>query len=354
MTSIIQSAALARPLVMSFGWNSTACQILNPGIRHWFSAARDAVVGYTRRHDSLLVAGAPVCALEKLPAVCEEFESYAREQGCRVCYVCAEERLRGVFSPSTDHAAVALGAQPVWNPQTWAEMVKGRSSLRAQLNRARNKGVVIDLMRPEDAASSLDVRQILNEWLKARTLPPLHFLVEPDVLDGIMTDRVVLIARMPDRAVAFLVASPVVGKNGYLLELLARRPGAPNGVSELLIDTAMRRFAGEGREHVTLGLVALANAARQEISANPTWLRALMGFARAHANRFYNFRGLEQFRVKLAPAGWEPIYAISNEPSFSVRTLYNMGAAFSGIQPWQALAIGLAKALGQELRGNRG
>jgi len=154
--------------------------------------------------------------------------------------------------------------------------------------------------------------------------------------------------------VAFLVASPVVAKNGYLLELLARRPGAPNGVSELLIDTAMRRFAGEGREHVTLGLVALANAARQEISANPTWLRALMGFARAHANRFYNFQGLEQFRVKLAPARWEPIYAISNEPSFSVRTLYNMGAAFSGIQPWQALAIGLAKALGQELRGHRG
>src|SRR5262249_28886184 len=105
MTSIAQSAALARPLVMSFGWNSTACQILNPGIRHWFSAARDAVVGYTRRHDSLLVAGAPVCALEKLPVVCEEFELYAQEQGCRVCYVCAEERLRDVFSPFTDHAA---------------------------------------------------------------------------------------------------------------------------------------------------------------------------------------------------------------------------------------------------------
>jgi len=33
----------------------------------------------------------------------------------------------------------------------------------------------------------------------------------------------------------------------------------------------------------------------------------------------------------MAPERWEPIYAISNEKSFSVRTLYNMGGAFSGI-----------------------
>jgi hypothetical protein len=76
----------------------------------------------------------------------------------------------------------------------------------------------------------------------------------------------------------------------------------------------------------------------------------MMYFARAHANRFYNFRGLEQFRVKMAPERWEPVFAISNEAHLSPLTLYAMGAAFSGIAPWAAIAIGLGKALREELR----
>ncbi len=82
---------------------------------------------------------------------------------------------------------------------------------------------------------------------------------------------------------------------------------------------------------------------------NPLWLRSLMKLARAHANRFYNFRGLEQFRIKMVPTRWEPLYAISNEKRFSVRTLYNVGGAFSGISPWLAIGIGLARAIRREL-----
>ena len=112
----------------------------------------------------------------------------------------------------------------------------------------------------------------------------------------------------------------------------------------------MRRFAAEGRAYVTLGLVALSNQASGASAINPWWLRLMITFARAHANRFYNFRGLERFRTKMSPAYWETIYAISNERSFSLRTLYAMGEAFSGISPWRALRLGLLRALRHEVR----
>lgn len=343
------STALARELVMSYGWNSTSCQILNPGIKHWFSPTMSAVVGYTRRGNVFNVAGAPVCEPRLLAAVCAEFEAAAYRRGCRVCYVCAEDRLRNVFACSKNHAAVIMGAQPVWDPNTWPGVIKQRASLRAQLHRARNKQVVIEVVAPEQAAANRGLRRVLQEWIDSRRLPPLHFLVEPDVLDGVMEDRVTFVATRGGRTIAFLVASPVVAKNGYLVELLARSPDAPNGVSELLIDTAMRHFARENRSYVTLGLVALATAVRGEMRRNPFWLRAAMNFARAHANRFYNFRGLEQFRVKMMPDRWETIYAISNEKSFSLRTLYSVGASFSGVSPWIAVGIGVAKAIEREL-----
>ncbi|HYZ84267.1 MAG TPA: DUF2156 domain-containing protein [Bryobacteraceae bacterium] len=350
MRRTVVELELAREIVLEYGWNATSYQILNPGISLWFSKTQRAVIGYIRRNGVLLVAGAPVCEAKALEVVCEEFESYAEQQGQRVCYVCAEKRLLLVLAHSTDHAAVALGAQPAWNPHKWPEILQGRASLRAQLRRAVNKGVVVDTVSAERAVVDRELRDVLREWLSGRRLPPLHFLAEPNVIGGVLADRMMLVARQRGVPVAFLVASPARARGGYLVELLARSSSAPNGSGELLIDAAMRRFAEESCEYATLGLVALAHAADEEIRCNPGWLRPLMYFARAHANRFYNFRGLEQFRMKMSPERWETIYAISNERRFSPGTLYAIGSAFSGIPPWAAIGLGIAKAIREELR----
>ena len=340
----------ARELVMTYGWNTTAYQILNPGLQHWFASGVPAVVAYTRRRNVLLVAGAPVCAADALGSVVTGFEQFAQEQGCRVCYVCAAERMRELVAGSREHSTIVIGAQPVWNPQRWAHLIESRRLLRAQLARARNKGVTIESIPAAHGNGNPELDKVLDEWLQSRGLPPLHFLVEPRALRGVVADRVLQVARRAGSAVAFLLASPVVARNGFLIEQIARSPRAPNGTSELLIDAAMRRFAGEGRVYATLGLVALSAKATGVSERNPWWLRLMMTFARAHANRFYNFRGLESFRMKMSPAHWETIYAISNERSFSIGTLYAMGEAFSGTSPWRALGLGVIRALSHESR----
>lgn len=208
--------------------------------------------------------------------------------------------------------------------------------------------MVEPLIASKATGGDLELKQILEGWLEARGLPPLHFLVEPRTLDGVLSDRLMLVARQQGAAVAFLVASPVAARNGFLIEQVARSPKAPNGSTELLIDAAMRRFAAEERDYATLGLVALSTRAEGASTTNPWWLRLMMTMARAHANRFYNFRGLERFRMKLAPARWEAIFAIANQPRFSMRTLYAIGEAFAGISPWRALGLGVIRAIGQE------
>ena len=40
----------ARELILAYGWNATAYQILNPGIEHWLPPdGRDCVVGFVRQ-----------------------------------------------------------------------------------------------------------------------------------------------------------------------------------------------------------------------------------------------------------------------------------------------------------------
>src|SRR5690348_17076259 len=135
--------ARARALVLAYGWNATAYQIVNPGMSLWFSERDDAVIGYVERRLTRVVAGAPVCPLERLEEVVTEFEQECAARQRRVCYFGAEERLEGFFRNRADHARVLLGSQPSWNPAHWASIVSGKASLRAQLNRARNKGVTV-------------------------------------------------------------------------------------------------------------------------------------------------------------------------------------------------------------------
>jgi phosphatidylglycerol lysyltransferase len=339
----------ARQLVLQHGYNATAYQILNPGITHWFSTSHPAVVGYVPRGRTWVAAGAPVCAAEHLLDVTHEFERAAANQNRRVCYVIAADRLENLLADSPGHARVVLGAQPVWNPQHWPQILRHRASLRAQLSRARNKGVTILPANPVAARNDPALHQCLAQWLDHRPMPTLHFLVEPDTFHGPLDDRRLFVASHQDKTVAFLLASPIPQRNGFLVEQIIRSPHAPNGTAELLIDALMTSLTDSGHTYVTMGLVALSHHADSGLQSNPAWLRTLMTWARAHANRFYHFNGLEHFRTKMIPDRWETLYAISNEKRFTPATLHNLLGAFAQTSLALLALHALTRALATEM-----
>ena len=342
----------ARQVVLAHGWNSTSYQIINPGIRRWFAAEKDAVVGFVARNKVRVVAGAPVCAAEDLREVAAEFERDARAAGERVCYFCAERRLESIYDDSPDYAKILIGAQPVWKPENWAEIVKRHKSLRAQVNRARNKKVLISEWTSGRARNHPALEECLRGWLGAKGLPPLHFLVEPDTLAR-LEDRRVFVAELEKAVVGFVILSPVARRNGWLFEQFIHCPDAPNGTVELLIDRAMRQLAEDGYEYATLGLAPLSSRAPQIEYKNPFWMRLLLKWMTAHGRRFYNFDGLDAFKAKLQPEHWEQIFAVSNERHLSPRTLYAIVSAFSGGAPFKLVFGGLWRALATEIEWMR-
>src|SRR5215475_1765420 len=333
----------ARELVLRYGWNATAYQIINPGIELWFSPTCEAVIGFVRAHNTLVVAGAPVCANERLADVATEFERDAWRGGKRVCYFGAEARLESLYRGAATHSMVLLGAQPTWRPLNLLKIVSHRASLRAQLNRARNKSVSVKEWPSPQATGHPALQDCLREWLATRGLPPMHFLVEPQTLER-LADRRVFVAELKDRVVGFLVASPVPRRKGWLVEQIIRIPGAPNGTAELMIDAAVRAMAEEDSEYMTLGLSPLSRRATIPREKNPLWLRWLLSWAQAHGRRFYNFDGLDAFKTKFQPERWEPIFAIINAPRFSPTALYAIAEAFTKGSPIRAVAGAMLKA----------
>jgi phosphatidylglycerol lysyltransferase len=342
----------ARDLVLAHGWNSTSFQIVNPGIKRWFSAAGDAVVGYVLAGHVRVVAGAPVCEKERLSRVASEFENETTAGKNHVCYFAAERRLESIYSDSPDHAKFLLGAQPVWDPRMWPEIVRTNRSLRAQLNRAGNKRVTVTEWPIAKAENNSELARCLHDWLASKGLPPLHFIVEPETLSR-LENRRVFVAEHDGRVVGFVVLSPVPRRNGWLFEQFPHRPGAPNGTVELMIDRAMRAIGESGSEYATLGLSPLSIRADVEPFHNPVWLRIVLAWLRKHGQRFYNFDGLDVFKSKLHPERWEPVFAVSNEPRVSFRTLYAIASAFSGGRPAMLVFGGLWRAAITEVRNIR-
>jgi phosphatidylglycerol lysyltransferase len=267
-----------------------------------------------------------------------------------VCYFGAEARLDAVYRGSPAHARALLGAQPAWDPASWGAAVDAHASLRAQLARARNKGVRVAEWTPRDASAAAPLRAVLDAWLATRGLPPLHFLVEPDTLDRLDDRRVWVARRGDDDVVAFTVLSPVPARGGWLAEQFPRAPHAPNGTIELLLDTAARALAADGARYLTLGLAPLAHRDAGAVAGEPLWLRGTLGWARAHGRRFYNFAGLEAFKAKFRPERWEPVYAIACGRRFGARTLYAIAGAFGARSPLALAAATAGRAVGQEVR----
>lgn len=339
----------ARELVMRFGWNSSAYQILNTEMELWFTTDLQGCVGFVRRCGVRVVAGAPVCAESRIAQIAAAFEEDASRDGEQVCYFGAAARLKSVLYSLPSHSFLEIGAQPVWNPANWLSIISAHRSLRAQLHRAKNKGVEVTEYESSIAPGNRELLRCYSEWRLAHELLALGFLSESLSLEN-LSDRRLFVAEKNGNPVGFLIATPVPDRNGWLIEQIVRGRSAPNGTSELLIDFAMRAFADSKSDYATLGLAPLSVRAKSTIAKPQFWLRLLFAWTRKHGTRFYNFKGLDSFKAKFKPDDWEPIYAIVNEPRFSARTLYAIAAAFTNEPPIRAVSRALISALRQELR----
>lgn len=330
---------------------------MNPDMRHWFAPGGDALVGYVQHMGVRVVAGAPVAEYARLPEVAQAFEEESQRDHHATCYFGVEPRWLELVGRRADVALI--GAQPVWDARDWVRTVDSHASLRAQFNRARNKGVSVGRLTAGSLLAgqpgSAELHALRRRWAAAHGLPPLGFLtgvrIMPDSAAAggpISEDRRLYVGRRLGHAVGYLVASPIPLRDGWLIEQVIRDPRAPNGTSELLIDTAARDLAASGARRLTLGLSPLSRrhrpaAPRRDSAA---WLRLAFGWAHAHGRRFYDFAGLEAFKEKFRPPVWEPVYLVAGGGRLGLRTLYAVAAAFTGGRPVAAIADGVRRTYG--------
>lgn len=322
-------AARVLALIRRHGWNATSFQVLEPGYRYWFSDADEACVAYVDTGRTWVAAGAPIAAEDQLAAVTAAFTEAAAKARRKVVFFGVEDR----FVAKTGLPAFKIGEQPTWDPARWDIGIRASRSLREQLRRARAKGVVVRAVRPDELAEGTPMRAavdvLVRRWLASRAMAPMGFLVDIEPY-RFAEERRYWAAEHEGRLVGFVAAVPIFARGAggaWLVEDMLRAPEAPNGMNELLIDTAMRAFADEGVGFVTLGMVPLAGVEK--------WLARVRDATRV----LYDFGGLDAFKSKLRPTARDPVL-LAHAPG--MRQIFALQAVLTAFARGSILRFGVA------------
>ena len=277
---------------------STSYQILNPDISHWTQSK--TLLGFKKAFGWTIVAGEPVGPLVEQAAAMTAFEASHPP----VAYFAAEEGFYHRFRDSHPHT-VYLGSQPVWTPENWQAAMR-HPSLRYQCHRAKNKGICVSEMSASAVRANTTFATLRQTWLAQHGLPPMHFLVETDVLASPGSRRFIG-ATQGNQLVGMLVLAPISGRSGYLVEVAMRHPNAPNGTVEYMLDQVFCSISDI--QMLTLGLSPLRPSPWQ--SRNPRWIRIFFAMLRCFGSPFYDFMGVNRFKEKCRPGSWEPLFLMS-------------------------------------------
>jgi phosphatidylglycerol lysyltransferase len=177
-------------------------------------------------------------------------------------------------------------------------------ALRNTVNKLTRNGLRLEIVPAAAVAPLLpQLKEISDAWLHDKHVREKRFSL------GAFDPR--YLVRMPvavvwrgDQPLAFANLFLGATKHEASLDLMRHVPDGPPGIMDFLFVQLMQWAREEGYEWFNLGMAPLAGL--QNRRQAPLWNRfGALVFGRGE--RFYNFRGLQQYKDKFGPE-WEPRY----------------------------------------------
>lgn len=272
------------------------------------------------------VAGSePLASAQDRAALFSEFTQTARLQGRRSMMLPVTETLSAQLV-TQGYQRLQIGAEPQFELAKYFTR-PGRDPLenfplaKALLRRGAQ------VLEWESSSVSAEGRKkldtLVEAWKRSRRSVPLGFLSQVDPWRQ-AEFRKIFVLEVRGRVQAFVSTAPVFpGKIIFFADVI-RSPEARAGSVELLFIEAMRRLFEQGFEEVRLGMCPLAqlDPGGARTFRESRLLRTLQWVFK-HWTWIYSFRSIYEFKAKLKPTRWEPLYIVSKD-SMGWRTFLDL------------------------------
>jgi phosphatidylglycerol lysyltransferase len=285
---------------------------------YFFSRNQRAVIAYKFESDTLLAIGDPIGPVEEHRPLLEEFAAFCAGRDWQFAFFQARPEHLPLYR-SLGWSALHIGEEPVIDPRTFTLEGSAMGNVRRTARKAGESGITVRHFRPDaerfDPAHAPhgwleQLRTVSDEWLRGQggergfcmgRFEPAR--LGEEWLSVAWNERAA-------RIEAFATWIPVPARHGWALDLMRRRADAVAGVMDLLVVRSVEHARERGDAMLSLSLSALANVETQASGAEPDPVRE---FLVQHLARFYDFKGLFEWKRKFAPS-FEDRYLVHPSP----------------------------------------
>jgi phosphatidylglycerol lysyltransferase len=291
-----------------------------------FSTSGKSFIMYAKHGRSWIALSDPVGAQQEWPELIWRFIEMADAHGGRAAFYKIRPQTLPLYLDA-GLRAYKLGEEAYVTLHDFSLQGPRRANLRHGVKRGEREGLTFEVVAVPQIPEILgQMRIISNAWLESHNTREKSFSLgsfkEPYVLK-----QPVAIVRKGPRIVAFAtLMAPDVLRIEAAIDLMRQQPDAPAGTMDFLFANMMLYCQAQGYQRFGLGMAPMSGMEQHQLASR--WHRfGRMMFQ--HGERFYNFRGLRNFKDKFDPE-WEARYLIAESGLAPLFTFSDVAALISG------------------------
>ena len=296
----------ATEIVTQHGRSSLAQFALFDDKSYYFSPLGESVIAYVPKARGAIALGDPIGPTYDCREAIVSFQQFcARNDWYPAFYQTLPDYIE--IYKSLGFQVLQIGEEAIVNLKAFTLEGKAGKNLRSAINKLTKLGYKVQFYQPPISAELLkQLRAVSDEWLQMMHGSEKKFSL------GWFNERYlgeceIAVVHTPDGQItAFANVVSEYQLNDITIDLMRRRAEVEHGTMDFLFISMFDHFKEQGYDNFNLGLSALSGVGQAKMSPR---LEKGIRYLYNHLNRFYNFKGLHNYKEKFHPR-WEPRYLV--------------------------------------------
>ena len=315
----------AETIVRKYGYTALARPALFDD-KSYFFYSNGTVIAYTAHGRGALVLGDPIGPLKEAPAAIRAFKDFCTRNDWDPAFTSAMPEYLDMYK-AAGLSTLCIGYEAIVDLKNFTLEGSEHKNVRNAVNRMDHLGYRFEVrLPPQDDELIVALHKVSDNWLAGQSGGEMHFSVGWFDESYIRESPVVVVVAPDGAPTAFANLVTEYQKNELTLDLMRHLQRVENGTMEFLFAGMLQWAAEKGYDTFSLGLSALVGIG--EKPEDPRVERALHTISE-YISRFYNYKGLHNFKEKFHP-NWEPRYLAYPGPASLPVVLNTIVRAHSG------------------------
>jgi Phosphatidylglycerol lysyltransferase, C-terminal len=284
--------------------------ILDPSYTFFITKARDAALYYKVKNNVAVIVGDPLCEKELYRQVLKEFAKYRKQRKLGVAFLGASEEFTK-YAKKQRWVTMQFGIERVLNPLTNPILLgkcgktgKRMTNSNKTLLDPKKGGLTVEVYspsvgrRPELQEQLVGIYDAWRDHRNQSGVPQAYITVfDPFALPDLMT--YIYTKDREGRPNGFAALRKLCTNDGFHIDPCIAAPGAPKGITDLLVFSAMALLNKAGISYLSFGFEPLDNLG--EINGMPKSIAKLTRVVHREVFQGLKVGGKKEYHAKFKP-----------------------------------------------------